>query len=150
MCLSSVVYPIPILPSLSYSLHLSSRLRLTWVAPVWVPQLLERDRSLMLRPGCSSSSSEEGALGPVHTCHRPKPGQVLLWRLMRCGTVSGQGQKSHSTIPLRSFHSPTLLFLVVFSLLCPRGRGERNPIFRASSFTHPCAHSSVCPSTFKA
>lgn len=44
-------------------------------------------------------------------------------------------------------HSHTLFFSCFFSLPCLRGRGERNPIFRAPSFTHPCAHLSICPST---
>lgn len=77
-----------------------------------------------------------------------------VWNLGRRKRATPQfnafSDRAHDDNPpsLLPSHPYTLLrFPVVFSRLCLRGRGERNPIFRAPSFTHPCAHPSICPST---
>lgn len=80
--------------------------------------------------------------------------------VMGCGIWAGEKEPLHDSAlsltgphgdippsPLPPLSQTPLYFPIVFSLPRLRGRGEKNPIFRAPSFTHPCAHPSICPST---
>lgn len=152
-------------PSLA---HLSSS--------VCVLHLADRDLISTLQPRCYSLSREEGVFGRVCVCVYVSPSSASTTRshpstfvakarcsyggVMGCGIWAGEKEPLHNSAlsltgphgdyppsPLPPRSQTPLYFPIVFSLPRLRGRGEKNPIFRAPSFTHPCAHPSICPST---
>ena len=162
--------PLFLPPSLYSSLaHLSSS--------VCILHLADRDLISTPLPHCYSFSQEAGLFGcacvyvPPSSSSTTQSHPSTFVAKARCSYGGGSngvwnlGMRKRATPRFSAFsdrapgdnplsplplHSQTLLYFpVVFSLPCLRGQGERNPIFRAPSFTHPCAHPSICPSTFE-
>lgn len=167
MCLSWVVYPIPILPFTSPSLHTSFTLWLTWVAPpasyIWQTGISFR-RSSLAATACLTRKMRFHMCVRLCLCHPPLPlppkaTPLPLWLrhgfsndgVMGCGekeplynsalSLTGPGGYNPSPPP-SPFADSLLFFPVVFSFPGLRGRGKRNSILR-----HLCAHPSICPST---